>query len=81
MTEREAINTRELHAMESAINLLRDIVPECSVVIDPEEFQMLRSQLYTWRSRLRATINIEENELHTPLQSGPKTGKAREEKA
>ena len=61
MTEQEYINVSDLTKITGAINVLREIVPDNSEIIENKKLVGIICKLSEWQSKLFESINIEQD--------------------
>ena len=59
MTEEEYCDVRDLQKIESARNILRDIIPEISSVVDLDRYVFIVKTLKEWETALYSRIKTE----------------------
>lgn len=60
MTEKNYIDTKELGVVLCAMSVLRNICPEISSVIPPEEFYNVTSLICKWKEDLFKVVKTKE---------------------
>jgi small-conductance mechanosensitive channel len=70
MTEQEYINATDLAKLRSALNILKEIVPENSTIIPTEEFKKVRAEIFHWEIAITKNIMTSEDNSDESKEGG-----------